>query len=592
MGALQRILGQIVRRLRDINTSQRIALLMGGALVAISLIWLVQWAASPELVPLLDQDLQPEELAQVRSGLELMGETCEVRGNRVLVRAAAHRQALIAHLQQQEKLPANTSTAFANLVRQSDPWISMEESQRRWTFALQQTLEQVLRQFSGVKTANVFLNLSAQGKSFSRMPPPSSASVTLTMKHGGEVPRSLALAAARLVSGAVAGLPPHNVEVVDAATGRVALDWDVEQDAASQLERRLAKEELRYAQKIRQQVPDPQALVSVQVELNPTTSNVQTEQPLKGVPKSERTMRQETTRGRPGELPGVQPNVGLAAGSGGSSETNSQETSETESEVGLARKVEATPPGEVEKVTAAISLSHSYLEGVFRRSNPTADPGASGPDDAQIEDVFQRERTRLLSQVIQLVKPQIEENVAISRYYDNTVENVVASAPGTLHDTVGLMKSYGPQAGLAVLAVVALGMMLRLARKSDVSDMFGLELGLPKEAIEAAKAAAADVSAVASQPGRYAGPARRGVGPAEASAIGTARGLDAELTAPVENVAATEGMLVAQEVDPATVQTRKMLEQVGQMVESDPDVVSALVEQWVQRSEQYRDEAS
>jgi flagellar biosynthesis/type III secretory pathway M-ring protein FliF/YscJ len=592
MGALQRILGQIVRRLRDINTSQRIALLMGGALVAISLIWLVQWAASPEMVPLLDQDLQPEELAQVRSGLELMGEPCEVRGNRVLVRAAAHRQAMIAHLQQQEKLPANTSTAFANLVRQSDPWISMEESQRRWTFALQQTLEQVLRQFSGVKTANVFLNLSAQGKSFSRTPPPSSASVTLTMKHDGEVPRSLALAAARLVSGAVAGLPPHNVEVVDAATGRVALDWDVEQDAASQLERRLAKEELRYAQKIRQQVPDPKALVSVQVELNPTASNVQTEQPLKGVPRSERTMRQETTRGRPGELPGVQPNVGLAAGSGGSSETNSQETSETESEVGLARKVEATPPGEVEKVTAAISLSHSYLEGVFRRANPTADPGASGPDDAQIEDVFQRERTRLLSQVIQLVKPQIEENVAISRYYDNTVENVVASAPGALNDTVDLMKSYGPQAGLAVLAVVALGMMLRLARKSDVSDMFGLELGLPKEAIEAAKAAAADVSALASQPGRYAGPGRRSPGPAEASAVGTARGLDAELTAPVENVAATEGMLVAQEVDPATVQTRKMLEQVGQMVESDPDVVSALVEQWVQRSEQYRDEAS
>ncbi len=591
MGVLQRILAQMSRRLRDISTSQRIALLLGGALVAVSLLWLVQWAARPEMVALLDQDFQPEELAQIRSGLEMLDEPCEVRGNKVFVRASTHRQALIAQLQQQEKLPADTSTAFANLIKQSDPWISMEESNRRWTFALQQTLEQVLRQFSGVKSANVFLNLGGQNKSFTRTPPPSSASVTLAMKQGGEVPRGLALAAARLVSGAVAGLPPHNVDVVDAATGRVALDWDSEQDVTSELDRKLAKEELRYAQKIRQQVPDPKALVSVQVALNPTTSNIQTEQPLKGVTKTERTTRQETNRGRAGELPGVQPNVGIAAGSAGGNETNSEETAETETEVGRAKKTEATPPGEVEKVTAAISLSHSYLEGVFRRTVP----GADTPTDAQIEDVFQRERTRLLSQVIQLVKPQVEENVAISRYYDNAVDVAVAAAPGRVDEALDLAKRYGPQSGLALLAVVSLGLMLRLARKSDAGEVFGLELGLPKEAIEAAKAAAADVSSVASHPG-YAAAVRRaamatvGAGPGDGSE--TSRGLDAELTAPVENVAATEGMLVAQEVDPGTVQTRKMIEQVTQMAESDPDVVAALVDQWVQRSEQYRDEAS
>jgi flagellar biosynthesis/type III secretory pathway M-ring protein FliF/YscJ len=592
MGVLQRLLAQMSRRLRDISTSQRIALLLGGALVAVSLIWLVQWAAQPEMVALLDQDFPPEEIAQIRSGLEMMDEPCQVRGNKVFVRASAHRQALIAQLQQQEKLPADTSTAFANLIKQSDPWISMAESNRRWTFALQQTLEQVLRQFSGVKSANVFLNLGGQNKSFTRTPPPSSASVTLAMKQGAEVPRTLALAAARLVSGAVAGLPPHNVEVVDATTGRVAMDRDREQEVTSQLDRKLAKEELRYAQKIRQQVPDPKALVSVQVTLNPTTSNIQTEQPLKGVIRTERTTRQETSRGHSGELPGVQPNVGLAAGSAGANETDSEETAETETEVGRARKVEATPPGEVEKVTAAISLSHSYLAGVFRRTTP----GTDSPTDSQIEETFQRERTRLLSQVIQLVKPQVEENVAISRYYDDAVDVAVAAAPGRMNEALDLVKSYGPQSGLALLAVVSLGLMLRLARKSDAGEVFGLELGLPKEAIEAAKAAAADVSAITSRPGVYgAGTRRAGVAAVGSGPVGgaeTSRGLDAELTAPVENVAATEGMLVAQEVDPGTVQTRKMIEQVTQMAESDPDVVAALVDQWVQRSEQYRDEAS
>jgi len=76
------------------------------------------------------------------------------------------------------------------------------------------------------------------------------------MKHGDEVPRALALAAARLVSGAVAGLPAHNVEVLD-ATGKVALTWDEEQDAATVLDRKLAREEQRYAAKIASRSPIP-----------------------------------------------------------------------------------------------------------------------------------------------------------------------------------------------------------------------------------------------------------------------------------------------------------------------------------------------
>ena len=85
----------------------------------------------------------------------------------------------------------------------------------------------------------------------------------------------------------------------------------------------------------------------------------------------------ETARARQGELPGVQPNVGLAAGASGTGESHNEETAETETEVGLAKKVEATPAGDVEKVTAAISLSQTYLEGVFRRSNPAADVPAN-----------------------------------------------------------------------------------------------------------------------------------------------------------------------------------------------------------------------
>lgn len=589
MAALRRALTLMLARLRDINLSQRMALLLGGALVAISLIWLVQWAAAPEMVVLLDQDLGADELALVRSGLDLLGEPCEVRGNRVYVRAMANRQALIAQLMQQDKLPANTSTAFANLIQQSDPWISMEESNRRWTFALQQTLEQVLRQFNGVKSANVFLNLTALKKSFSRTEPPSSASITLAMRHGAEVPHALALAAARLVSGAVSGLPVHNVEVVDASSGRVAVDWGEEQDPAAALDRKLAHAELRCAERIRRIIPDAKALVSVLVELNSTTSNVQTETPTKGQEVSVKTTSEKTTRGRSTEPPGVQPNVSLAAGGGALEESQEKDTSEAETKVGVERKVTATPAGDIEKVTAAISLSQSYLEAVFQRTT-----GGGAPNEQQVEEVFQRERARLMAQVVQLVRPQAEENVAISRYYDAVSEPAQAGAPTTVEDALHLVRSYGPQSALGLLALVSLAFMIRMARKSDTSEVFGLELGLPDEAIEAAKLAAADVSTLVSSP-TYAAVNRRpgqrarserGAGATATPAPGE------EAAGPVEQAAVTEGLLVAQEVDPRTVQTRKMVEQIAQMVESNPETVAALVEHWVQRAEQYHDEVN
>lgn len=584
MGALQRVIARVLARLRDINMSQRVALLLGGALVAVSLVWLAQWAASPEMVPLLPQDLQPDEVGLVRSGLEAMNEPCDVRGSRVYVRATANRLALIAQLQQQEKLPANTSVGFAALVRASDPWISQAENDRRWTCALQAEIQQVLRQFQGVRDARVFLNLNTQTRGFTRTPPASSASVTLIMKHGGEVPRPLALAAARLVSGAVAGLPAQNVQVVDANNGP-ALDWEGEKDPTNYVNAQRLKFEQQYTEKIRRQVSDPQALVSVQVELETTARNTQTETPTAGVAISEETQSEKTTMLRRSEDPGVRPNTQLSVGTAGADQTTEKDTSRTELKPGLTKKIETTPAGDVKLVTAAISLSASFLESVYRRANPNAQP----PTDAQLEEVFQREKTRLLSQVVQLVKPQAETNVAISRYYDTALAPApTSSTAGALDETVDLVRHYGPQSGLGLLALLALGLMLQMARKSGAAESFGLELGLPKEAIAAAQQAAVDMAAAArtSMPRPARHPGTPVAGPVSGETDGA---LEAEAVLPVGQAAVTEGVLVAQEVDAAAVQARKMLDQVAQMVDSDSEVISSLMEQWVQRNEQYRD---
>lgn len=583
MGALSRLIRNILARTRDLTSAQRVALLLGGALVAISLVWLVFWAATPEMTPLLDQALSGDELTRIEGALNTAGVSYETRGNRIFVPTSANRTSILAQLQQQDSLPSNTSIGFAALIKESNPWISQEENNRRWTYALQEKLQAVLSQFQGVHSASVFLNLGTQRRSFSKLPPPSSAGVTLTMQNGDRVPRPLALAAARLVAGAVAGLNVRDVQVLDAGGG-TALDWETEGDPGNALERMRQQKQTYYSELIRRQIPDNTALISVQVEVDTTARNSEKETPIKGVVASDETTSERTVRRAPSGQPGVQPNVAVAAGGGVADESTESETARTENRTGLEVTRLTTPAGDVKLVTAAISLSSSYLAGVFVRTNPEG----GTPTDSDLEAVFTREQRRLLPQVARLVIPQAPDNVALTWHYDTP-----AAAPpdaqqaGGLGAPLKLVSRYGPQSAVALLALTALGMMLRLARRPHQVESLGLELGLPPEAVQAAQKAAADMGTYTPRrAGRGSG--RGGAGAAaggSAEEVELAEGLAAE----VEQAATTEGMLVAHEVDAGTVQTRKMLDQVADMVKDDPEVVASLVEQWIERHEAYRD---
>ncbi|MBU0639931.1 MAG: hypothetical protein KKB50_13765 [Planctomycetes bacterium] len=512
----------------------------------------------------------------MRSGLEAMNERFRVVGSRILIQAGANRQAILAQLQQTDQLPSDTSTGFDALVRESNPWISQAENERRWTVALQHEVERVLRQFASVKSAHVFLNLNTGHRTFTRSESAGKASVTLVMEGAEPVSRSLALAVARLVSGAVRAVPLRNVEVVD-SNGVSALDWESEQSGTGTALHRLQREhERRIAEKIRSQFPgDPKLRVNVQVELDMTRLEVESSTPIEGVDISEDRTSEEITTLRQSGQPGVQPNVGIAAGGGGGAGENStKETSRTEKVPGTTVRREQTPSGSITEIAAAINVSHSYLEGVFRRQNP---PEAEPPAEPQVQAIFEAEKIKIVNQVTALVKPQTPEQVRVDWYYD-TVERETAARAMGIDSAFELVQGYGPQAGLGLLALLSLGLMMRMARRTDEGEAFGLELGLPREAIDAAKQAAVDIGEV-SQRVRTRG--RRG----KAAVIGA--GVDEDIlaggTAPIGQAAATEGLLVAREVDERTVQLSKMVEQVAEMSSKDPESVAGLFEQWVQQ---------
>lgn len=561
-----------VERLQQMSLSQRLVIAMGALLVGGSLAWLGQWSTTPEMTPLLAQPLGGEELARVQAGLDAAGIQSRVVGSQVLVPVSANRQALLAQLQQGGNLPGDTSIGFASLVKEANPWISQEENNRRWTVALQSELERVLGQFSGVRQAHVFLDLNSRSRGFSREQPGASAGVTLIMQGGESAPRSLGLAAARLVSGAVRGLRAESVSVVD-GQGRSVLDWsDEAADSAPGLHRIQKQKEDEIAAKIREQVSfDPAARISVQVSLEHATTRVEDTEPYDPVAVERNYSNTKSTKGRKGSQGGVQANTGLEASSVGD-EVSSTETEDTRYQPLAKLTSTARPAGELTRAFAAINISHSYLVSVFKRSNP--DGGE--PGEPQVQQVFDGMKDRIARQVAKLVVPPEPESVAVDWHYDGLVIAAPAgrgagsgTEAGTAPFSLDLAQRIGPAAGLSVLAFFALMLMMRMAKQSHQNEAFGLEIGLPKEAIEAARRAKSDAT-------RY--------GAATVKAMEAAENAPriAQPTPPVfPTTLKAEALLEAQEVDVHAAAVTTMLEQVSNMVGENPDAVAAMVENWI-----------
>lgn len=561
MASVQQTINSGLAHLRNLSIAQRLAVGLGGVLVIGSLLWMVQWAASPEMVPLLAEELSPSELTSVTAGLDAADEPYTLQGSRVFVRRSANRPKILAQLQQDSRLPSDTSVSFNQLVNESNPWISQEENNRRWTVALQEQLSKVLGQFAGVRKASVLLNLSQRSRGFSRNEPAASASVTLFMAGEAPVTRTLALAAARLVAGAVRGLKQQDVQVVD-GSGRVALDWDGEGDgSAGALERQRREEEKRIAEKIRTQLPDPNARVNVQVVLDRTSRNRDASTPTRGEEIVFEKTEEQSQRGRNAGQPGVEPNVGIAANSGGVTETSTVNHERSEKTTGLERLVEQTPSGAISSVFAAVNISSSYLEGIFLR---TAEADQK-PTDADITRIFETEKAKIVNQVAALVKPSEASQVFVDWYYDSLGVGPGASAAAPALMSVETISGYAPVGALGLLALVSFGLMLRMARKSDGGEGFGLEIGLSKDAIDAARKAAEGIRDAESR--QAASPHREQDVAAAIPTLGSAGG-----ATPV---------LDAQEIDETTVQINTMLAEVQELVAADPEAVAGMVERWV-----------
>lgn len=521
--------------------------------------WLAQWAATPERQPLLLQPLSAEETTAIQAGLDSLNQPYTLVNGQIMVPESTNRSGLIAQLQQMERMPGDVSMGFAELVKDANPWISEHDNLRRWNVALQSELNRILREFRGVKSANVVLPVIERTSGMSRAWAEPSGSVTITMKDGSSVPRDLAQAAARMVAGAVKGLSIRNVQVLD-GNGRVALDWEEEESggASSMFRLQKAKEREITSKIVNQLSFDPMVRVTTYVELEHSASQVSTHTPIEGVESEVERTEEETTRAAPAGQPGVEPNTGVGVAANPTGDMTRRETNRRALVTGAEERRQDTPRGAVRAIAASINVSHSFLASIFKRNNPEAE----APTEAQVNEVFAAQKPKIINQVRTLVVPSEEQQISVDWYYDSIELGPAPAEAGAVEVSMDIAKRFGPASALVALALLSLGLVSRMARTSAVGEAFGLEVGLSKEEIEAARAA------------------NQRVNRAKENNDIEPPGAD-PLPMPVAAAFAAEGMLEATEIDDALVQVNNMIDQMTKMVADDPEAIATVLEKWI-----------
>ncbi|UWQ21821.1 flagellar basal-body MS-ring/collar protein FliF [Jannaschia sp. W003] len=198
------------RRLR------RPAILAGATLATFALVLALARMASEPVLELLYARLDPAVASGILSELEARGVAHELRGDSIWV-DAAQRDRLRLDLAA-EGLPGGDGAGYELLDTLSGFGTTSQMFDAALLRAREGELARTLLAGRGVEAARV--HVAASNRSPFARERAATASVTLRMRSG-DVPADLAEAAQTLVAGAVAGLAPGDVSVMDARSGRV-----------------------------------------------------------------------------------------------------------------------------------------------------------------------------------------------------------------------------------------------------------------------------------------------------------------------------------------------------------------------------------
>ncbi|MDF1809912.1 MAG: flagellar M-ring protein FliF C-terminal domain-containing protein [Phycisphaerales bacterium] len=487
MDQLRQALENIQQQVGKMTASQKLLLASLTVIAFMTLFLVSQYAAKPAVVDLMAVDGELSTVHALQGG----GYDAQMVDGRVVIPQGQQASAL-AYLSESGQLPGDTTLLFSNLISSQDWKGSKAQHQQQYNIALQNELSRVLSNFRSVSKATVILDIP-QSSGLGRAAKAATASVTLFGASSGGVSQSLVDAAAQLVAGAVSGLNPVNVQVIDGLTGRARSVANEESLASSRYLEYATQVEKYTKEKIESlfnHIPGVVVSITAQVDITRVESSEKLYMPTGegsvSIVTSDKKVANSTSQTAEGAEAGVRSNqaVAINTGSGAGSSTE-QETGETQFQVGMGQKMKSVsdPRGMPTHFSASVIIPQEYISSIIAQSRPVVEGEEPAPVTSDEARQFFDAEKIVFESLIQPHLVGVDGTGAVSQG-----SLMVSMAPlGSLTIMGGELQSAGFMGSLTggsggalgssgkmietalvgVLAVVSLAMMLMMVKRSS-----------------------------------------------------------------------------------------------------------------------------
>lgn len=444
-----RALNQFVAALQRFGIGRLAAILGIGAGVAAALIAVTMNLGQPKA--LLYSNLDMREASSITQALDQAGVKYEVKGDGSTILVNRDEVASTRLLLSAKGLPTAGSVGYeifdeANALGQTD-FVQQLNRQR----ALEGELARTIRSLDGVTSARVHLVLPKR-QLFEEAAEEPSASITMGV--GGRAPNADQVRAVQnLVAGAVPGMTPERVTVVDQhgktlSAGGEGFAGEAAEGRKNEVEQRIAKTVKALVESV---VGPGKARVNVTAELDLARVTVQQEtyDPDGQVVRSEQTVEESANENEPNNNGAVTADANIPGGLGGAeagalASASGRTESTTNYEISKTVRTEVNEPGKIQRLSVAVAV-----DGV----RPVGEDGTPGEYAARSAEEMARIE-ELVRTAVGYNEARGDQVTVVNMPFDAPAAagGVESSNPLTDFDKNDIMRAVE----LAILAIVAL----------------------------------------------------------------------------------------------------------------------------------------
>jgi flagellar M-ring protein FliF len=553
MDFLKAQFNRIQEQLSGLTATQKMLVVSLLTIMVMTLLWWSRWAAEPEMSPLLDtQTLSTEDIGQISANLDAQGIPHEVINNSVYV-PADRKIEIMAVLGYSNALPKNFEDGFDSIVKEMNWLDPPDKTQEMFLRAKEQTLKSIIRRMPGVSDAEVVIDASQERHLDDTDVQPVATVMITTDRNNKMDPHRLAEVAADMVSGAKAGLQRSSVRV--AVDGQSIQIHDNSDDGTgggddNAIAMQKQYEDL-YQKKIEhalQEIDGVIVSVTVKLDTSDTVTTIHKVDPKQvvSVPShSEEDTQQQDAQTAAAEEPGAVPNTSMslpsASGGGGGGTSSSTEKNDFDTDHGKQDQIIKQGAGTATVAAASVRIPRSYFVKTYKAEN-----GGKDPDDpATLTAYINAQLAQIHDQVKGCAVFPSDDALYVGTFSDLAQPDLPVAQESAASPLTSAVGKHGKEFGVGALALISLFMVSMMVRSK----------GAP------AAAAGGVTQPLAADNGQ------------------TLNGNEAVVGSAAEDNASLDGM----ELDQEAVKAQRMVDQVQQMVEANPDSAAKLVKRWLNR---------